>query len=163
MRFGEARIMNRLMIWALLFTAVPVATDCIAFAGSPPGPIQIKVRNKVLHRIDARLFGQFMERASWGGEIGAEAAVIPGTHQLRPKAKQLLHKMRVPIVRFPGGTDADYIDWCDMIDKVPGRSGGRPLTTGHTGNQVTNNFGYDEILRLCEELEMESSTFWRAD
>ena len=29
------------------------------------------------------------------------------------------------------------------------------MTTGHTGNRVTNNFGYDEFLRLCEELKME--------
>jgi len=136
--------------------AMTVATGCVALAGSPTVPIQVKVRNKVLHRIDARLFGQFMERASWGGEIGAETAVIPGTHELRPKAKQLLREMQVPIVRFPGGTDADYIDWRDMIDNVPGRTGGRPVTTGHTGKQVTNNFGYDEFLRLCEELEMES-------
>ena len=57
--------MNRLMIRTSVFTVV-TAVGCIALAASPPGPIQIKVRNKVLHRIDARLFGQFMERASWG-------------------------------------------------------------------------------------------------
>ena len=119
------------------------------------GSIQIKVRNRVLHRIDPRLFGQFMERASWGSEIGAETAVVPGTHTLRPKAKELIREMQIPIVRFPGGTDVDYIDWLDMIDNVPGRPGDRPTTTGHTGNQVTNNFGYDEFLRLCEELKME--------
>jgi alpha-N-arabinofuranosidase len=124
-------------------------------AGSPADPIHVKVHARVLHRIDARLFGQFMEKASWGGEIGSETAVIPGTHELRPQAKELIRQMQIPVVRFPGGTDADYIDWLDMIDQAPGRSGDRPLTRGHTGNQVTNYFGYDEFLRLCEELKME--------
>ena len=124
-------------------------------AGSPADPIHVKVHARVLHRIDARLFGQFMEKASWGSEIGSETAVIPGTHELRPEAKELIRQMQIPIVRFPGGTDADYIDWLDMIDHVPGRIGDRPLTKGHTGNQVTNHFGYDEFLRLCEDLKME--------
>ena len=128
---------------------------CPAMAGSPSGPIHVKVHARVLHRIDARLFGQFMEKPSWGSEIGSETAVIPGTHELRPQAKELIRQMHIPVVRFPGGTDADYIDWLDMIDQVPGRSGDRPLTTGHTGNRVTNYFGYDEFLRLCEELKME--------
>jgi alpha-N-arabinofuranosidase len=94
-----------------------------------------------------------MERPSWG-EIGPEAAVIPGTHQLRPEARQLLRRMRIPIARFPGGTDVDYIDWRDMIDNVPGREDGRPITVGHQGDRVTNYFGYDEFLQFCEESEI---------
>ena len=112
--------------------------------------IEVTVSDTVLHEIDPRLFGQFMERPSWG-EIGPEAAVIPGTHQLRPEARQLLRRMRIPIARFPGGTDVDYIDWRDMIDNVPGREGGRPITVGHQGDRVTNYFGYDEFLQFCEE------------
>ena len=124
-------------------------------ASEVDGPVRVTIRNQVLHAIDARLFGQFMERPSWGGEIGVEAAVVPGTHELQPEAKRLLRAMQIPLVRFPGGTDVDYIDWRDMISNVPGRSAERPITTGHTGNRVTNFFGYDEFLRLCEELRME--------
>ena len=139
--------------WVLVGLTLLAASS--AMAGSPADPIHVKVHARVLHRIDARLFGQFMEKASWGSEIGSETAVIPGTHELRPQAKELIRQMQIPIVRFPGGTDADYIDWLDMIDHVPGRMGDRPLTKGHTGNQVTNYFGYDEFLRLCEDLKME--------
>jgi alpha-L-arabinofuranosidase len=35
-----------------------------------------------------------MERPSWGSEIGAEAAVLPGTHELRPEAKRLIREMQ---------------------------------------------------------------------
>ncbi len=113
--------------------------------------IRFKVTDKVLARVDDRLFGQFMERPSWG-ETGVEGAVISDAGELQPRVLELLEEMKMPIVRFPGGTDVDYIDWRDMVDNVPGRPGGRPVTTGHTGQQVTNRFGYDEFLRLSERL-----------
>jgi alpha-N-arabinofuranosidase len=113
----------------------------------------LSTRN-VHHQIDPRIFGQFMERPSWHGEIGPEAALIPGTNKLRPDARELIRNMQIPIVRFPGGTDVEYTNWLDMIDNVPGRPGGRPVTIGRSGNPITNKFGYDEFLRLCEELAM---------
>ena len=129
---------------------------CDIWAGEVGEPVTVKVRAEVLHRIDSRLFGQFMERPSWGGEIGAEAAVVPGMHRLRPEAERLIREMLIPVARFPGGTDVDYVDWRDMVDNVPGRSAQRPVTVGHTGQEVTNRFGYDEFLRLSEELGMEA-------
>ncbi len=146
--------------WAWLWTSVLaiVSVDIWSHLSAEgelqAAGIEITVSDTVLHEIDSRLFGQFMERPSWG-EIGPEAAVIPGSHKLRPEAKQLLRRMRVPIARFPGGTDVDYTNWLDMIDNVPGRQGGRPITVGHQGDRVTNNFGYDEFLQFCEELEVE--------
>ena len=105
-------------------------------------------------RIDRRLFGQFMERPSWG-ETGPEGALVPGTGKLLPAVVDILREMRIPIVRFPGGTDVDYLDWRDMGDNIPGREGGRPVSTGHKGDKVTNRFGYDEFLRLAEELRWQ--------
>lgn len=152
MRILTVRTLSRTSVLAILSAYVSVVLS--GERSSEADGIEITVSDRILHEIDPRLFGQFMERPSWG-EIGPEAAVIPGTHKLRPKAKQLLRRMRVPLARFPGGTDVDFIDWLDMIDNVPGRAGGRPITTGHQGDRVTNNFGYDEFLQLCEELEME--------
>ena len=53
------------------------------------------------------------------------------------------------MIRFPGGTDVDFMDWCDMIDNVPGQPPERPVSTGHRGHEVTNYFGYDEFLRFA--------------
>ena len=113
------------------------------------------VKDEAVNRIDSNLFGHFLERPSWG-EIGVEGGLIPGTHRLQPSVLERLKSMHIPILRFPGGTDVDYTDWQDMIDHAPGRSAERPITTGHQGHQVTNNFGYDEFLRLCEELSSEA-------
>lgn len=118
------------------------------------GP-RLVVRNRTLHPIDARLFGQFLERPSWDGETGVEAAVIPGTNRLQPQAVELLRGLNASIIRFPHGTDGDFTNWTDMIDNLPDRAPGRPLTVGHLGDKVTNAFGYDEFLRLCEDFETE--------
>lgn len=151
------RLLNALA-WTIAAIVVVFGLSISAGAGDDPSatPIRVTIHDKVLHSIDSRLFGQFMERPSWGSEIGAEAAVMPGTHQLRPEAKRLIRNMQIPVARFPGGTDVDYVDWLDMIDNVPGRGAERPITVGHTGNRVTNFFGYDEFLRLCNELKIES-------
>jgi len=117
--------------------------------------VSFSIKKEVIHRIDPRVFGQFMERPSWG-EIGVEGGLIPGTRALQPGVLKRLEAMEIPIIRFPGGTDVDYMDWCDMVDHVPGRAPQRPVSTGHKGHRVTNHFGYDEFLQLCEHLDAEA-------
>jgi alpha-N-arabinofuranosidase len=101
------------------------------------------------------MFGQFMERPSWG-EIGVEGALVPGTNRLQPKVRELLEAMKLPVIRFPGGTDVDYMDWRDMVSNVPGRTPQRPISTGHLGHKVSNHFGYDEFLQFCEQTGAEA-------
>lgn len=120
-----------------------------------PLDVSFCIKWDVIHRIDPRVFGQFMERPSWG-EIGVEGGLIPGTRDLQPGVLKMLEEMKIPIIRFPGGTDVDYMDWRDMVDNVPGRTAQRPVSTGHKGHKVTNNFGYDEFLQLCEHLGSEA-------
>ncbi len=117
--------------------------------------ISFSIKKEVLHKIDPRIFGQFMERPSWG-EIGVEGALIPGTRKLQPRVLKLLEEMEIPVIRFPGGTDVDFLDWRDMVDNVPGRAAQRPVSTGHRGHKVTNNFGYDEFLQFCEDVGAEA-------
>ncbi len=138
----------RNMQFIFLYIALFVSTVAQA------GDVVYRVRNEVLHNIDPRLFGQFMERPSWG-EIGPEGALVPGTNKLQPEVYTLLQRMKVPIMRFPGGTDVDYMDWRDMVGNVPGRGADRPVSVGHNGHKITNNFGYDEFLQLSQQLESE--------
>jgi alpha-N-arabinofuranosidase len=133
-------------------------TVCFVFcAGHSAFAIDVSftIEKEVIHKIDPRVFGQFMERPSWG-EIGVEGGLIPGTRKLQPAVLKMLEEMEIPIIRFPGGTDVDFMDWRDMVDNVPGRAAQRPASTGHKGHKVTNNFGYDEFLQLCEHLGSET-------
>lgn len=140
----SVRSMKFILLYiALLVTTVAQADD-----------VGYRVREEVLHSIDPRLFGQFMERPSWG-EIGPEGALTPGTRKLQPEVFRLIQHMKILVLRFPGGTDVDYMDWRDMVSNVPGRGAERPVSTGHTGKSVTNNFGYDEFLQLSEQLKSE--------
>ncbi len=110
-----------------------------------PYKVELTIKNEAISRISPRLFGQFLERAF--GEPGPEAALVEGTNQLRPDIVAKLKQMRIPLIRFPGGTSIDYLDWRDMIDHVPGREEGRPPSIdilGKTGKTITNQFGYDE-------------------
>lgn len=117
--------------------------------------ISFSIKRKVIHKINPRIFGQFMERPSWG-EIGVEGGLIPGTRKIQPGVLKLLAEMEIPVIRFPGGTDVDFMDWRDMIDNVPNRTSQRPISTGHRGHMVSNNFGYDEFLQFCEEVSAEA-------
>jgi alpha-N-arabinofuranosidase len=115
--------------------------------------LQVRVTNQVLHPVSPLLFGQFFEKPSWGNESGPEAAVVPGTHQLDPRVEALMQAMAIPIVRFPGGTDVDYLDWRDMVSEAHGAGTGRPNSCArHPAPIVTNAFGYDEYFRLAGRL-----------
>lgn len=77
------------VLLASLCLATPVVSEVSA------ADAVFRIQDKVLHTIDPRLFGQFMERPSWG-EIGAEGALVPGTNRLQPKVVDLLAEMKRP-------------------------------------------------------------------
>jgi len=128
-----------------------------ASAGSPADRVEVatvSVTGKRLAKIDDRVFGQFMEKASWG-EPGPEVALMPGANRLRPKAQEALRRMAPPLVRFPGGTDVERTLWYDAITHAPPRENSeRPITVGK-GGPITNRFGLDEFLTLREQLGFE--------
>ncbi|MEJ2704598.1 MAG: alpha-L-arabinofuranosidase C-terminal domain-containing protein [Sedimentisphaerales bacterium] len=150
----------RPVTWPLVDRTMPAVWTCVTLCVvlcvcRTQADVSFHIEKRVLHEINPRLFGQFMERPSWG-EIGIEGGLVPGTHKLQPRVLDLLSRMHVPVIRFPGGTDVDFLDWCDMIDNAPGHTPERPVSTGHRGHKVTNNFGYDEFLRFCEDVNAEA-------
>jgi alpha-N-arabinofuranosidase len=119
--------------------------------------LRVRVANEMLHPVNDLLFGQFLEKPSWDGETGPEAALLPGTRQLDPRVEELMRPMEIPIVRFPGGTDVDYLDWRDMVSDAHGPDSGRPNSYGrHKEPSITNAFGYDEYFQLAERLGWQS-------
>jgi alpha-L-arabinofuranosidase len=143
--------------------AVSALVICLTLLGGPlthntqaqTSPISFTVYDDVVHEVDHRIFGHFLERPSWGGETGIEAAVDPATGRIRSDVVELLRAMEIPLLRFPGGTDVELMDWLDMIDNAPGRAPERPVSVGRAGDTVTNRFGIDEALQLSEDLGSE--------
>ncbi len=143
--------MKRPAHWILFLAALCVLVSCTR----TDKPIWIRVENRALHHVDDRLFGHFMERASWG-EPGYDAARVGETGKLDPRVIAILDRWQVPLIRWPGGGDLQKIDWRDMIDNVPGRSGPRPAFDASDKHPpLTNRFGVDEFLQLCRQLGAE--------
>jgi alpha-N-arabinofuranosidase len=146
--------------WAFVaITACTLLAAVLASGCAEPqadGAVRIRVRAEILNRVDDRLFGQFMERASFG-EPGYDAARDPQSpRSLDRRVVAKLQWMQIPVIRFPAGADLVRIHWPDLIDNVPGRDGGRPVFRGRRGNpDLSNEFGIDEFLALCEELGCE--------
>ena len=101
-------------------------------------------------QVPATLFGQFLERPSWGGEDGPESAV-DAAGDLRPAIGDAVGALKPAVIRFPGGTDVDSLDWTILIDRVPGREGGRPPFRNDK-MVVSSRFGFDEFFRLKDRL-----------
>ncbi len=131
----------------------PAALASVSAAGEQTGtePIRLTIGTKRENPVDARLFGQFLERASFG-EPGPEGALDPATGALREDVITLAQGMRIPLVRFPGGTDVDYTDWRDLVDgaAVPGKRA-RELI-GHTGKAIGTRFGLDEYFAFRDRI-----------
>lgn len=118
----------------------------VSLASAAPA---LLITDERLHPLRAELFGQFLERPSWSGERGPEA-VCDEQGRLPPAVETALAALRAPVVRFPFGTDGDYLDWQDLID-LPHRAS-RPPSTGHKGGTITNRFGYAEYFKLATRL-----------
>ena len=143
-----------MMSWKCILLLVTMATLLVGCAKQSELPA-VMVTNRVLAPVDHRIFGQFLERASWG-ESGPEAFVDHETGRLPDELVALMKPMRIGLLRFPGGSDVDYIDWRDLISHAPSRKqADRPVTIGHTGGKISNRFGLDEFLTLCNQLDAE--------
>lgn len=140
--------------WKCLGLLVAAATCLVSPARMAELPT-VTVTNRVAATVDQRIFGQFLERASWG-ESGPEAFVDEETGRLPEDIIALMKPMRIPLLRFPGGSDVDYIDWRDLISHAPSRQAvDRPVTIGLTGEPISNRFGLEEFFVLCHQLEAE--------
>lgn len=126
----------------VLFLAPPLVAN----------PVRIAIQEDVVAEVSPLLWGQFLERASWSGEMGAEL-LIREDGSFDPAIVEMVRAYAPPIVRFPGGTflslSADY-EWEKLIDHAPGRAvADRPSTcTDHKGNETTTRFGFDELFEL---------------
>jgi len=139
--FTSRRVLS--LIHSSLFA---VSAACSAHAADAT----LRITDEVSHPLPPAVFGQFLERPSWGNEYGPEA-VADAQGKLSSEVETHLVGMHTTLVRFPHGTDGDYVDWQDMIDR-PGRPA-RPVTTGHKGDTVTNNFGFPEYFALADRMK----------
>ena len=108
------------------------------------------------YTINPNIYGEFAEhlgRDIYGGIYVGEDSSIPNTNGIRNDIVEALRKMRIPVLRWPGGCFADEYHWMDGI----GPKDQRPsMVNTHWGYVTENNhFGTHEFLELCNLLGCE--------
>ena len=106
--------------------------------------------------IDRNIYGHFSEhlgRCIYEGYWVGEESPIPNVRGIRQDVVAALRKIKVPVLRWPGGCFADEYHWMDGI----GPRAQRPtMINTHWGGVVENNhFGTHEFMDLCDQLGCE--------
>jgi alpha-L-arabinofuranosidase len=137
------------------FTCVLVAATLaagIAAAQSPPVEVSVTVDlSRPGPVIDPHIYGQFSEHLGngiYGGIWVGTNSRIPNIDGYRKDVVEALRRIKVPVLRWPGGCFADLYDWRDGI----GPRATRPVRINvHWGGVTENNaFGTHEFLNFAE-------------
>ncbi|MEK7474733.1 MAG: alpha-N-arabinofuranosidase [Candidatus Coatesbacteria bacterium] len=102
--------------------------------------------------ISPNIYGHFAEhlgRCVYEGLWVGEKSRIPNVRGIRKDVVAALRKMKLPVLRWPGGCFADEYHWMDGI----GPRAKRPtIVNTHWGGVTENNhFGTHEFMDLCDQ------------
>ncbi|MHC4117712.1 MAG: alpha-N-arabinofuranosidase [Planctomycetota bacterium] len=121
-----------------------------------PGKLLVHV-DRGKDRIAPEIYGHFAEhlgRCVYEGFWVGEDSDVPNVRGIRKDVVEALRKIRVPVLRWPGGCFADEYHWREGIG--PRDKRGRMINT-HWGRVIDDNsFGTHEFLDLCEMLGCEA-------
>ena len=103
--------------------------------------------------INPDIYGQFVEHLGRGVYegiwVGPDSA-IPNTRGIRNDVVAALRKVRIPLVRWPGGCFAENYHWRDAIGPRAQRP--RGVNTAWGDEVETNQFGTHEFMDFVEQV-----------
>ena len=106
--------------------------------------------------INRNIYGQFSEhlgRCIYGGLWVDKHSPIPNTRGIRNDIVAALRKIKIPVLRWPGGCFADEYHWMDGIGPYANRP--TMINTHWGGVTEDNHFGTHEFMDLCQQLGCE--------
>jgi len=106
--------------------------------------------------ISKNIYGHFSEdlgRCIYDGFWVDPALNVPKTSRIRMDVVDALKKIKVPLLRWPGGCYADQYHWSDGIGEPSKRAKRLNSTWGMVLED--NSFGTDEFLQLCNLIGCE--------
>jgi len=108
------------------------------------------------YTINKNIYGHFSEhlgRCVYEGYWVGEDSPIPNVRGIRKDVVEALRKIRIPVLRWPGGCFADEYHWKNGIGPKEKRPS---MVNTHWGGVTENNhFGTHEFLDLCAQLGCE--------
>ncbi|MDE7307991.1 MAG: alpha-N-arabinofuranosidase [Lachnospiraceae bacterium] len=118
--------------------------------------LYVNAKNK-LGKINKEIYGHFSEhlgRCIYEGIYVGENSEIPNVNGMRTDVVEALKKIKVPVLRWPGGCFADEYHWKDGIGPKESR---KKMINTHWGGVVEDNsFGTHEFFELVEQLGCEA-------
>lgn len=113
--------------------------------------------DKAQYTIDKNIYGHFAEHLGhciYGGlYVGDSNTTIPNKDGVRLDIIEALKKLKVPVLRWPGGCFADTYHWQDGIGPKKERPSMLNIWWGNV--KEDNSFGTNEFLNMCELLGAE--------
>ncbi len=111
---------------------------------------------RTIGTINKNIYGHFSEhlgRCIYQGLYVGEDSPIPNVNGMRIDVVEALRRIRVPVLRWPGGCFADEYHWRDGIGPKDQR---KRMVNTHWGYVVEDNsFGTHEFLELCRQIGCE--------
>ena len=103
--------------------------------------------------IDPNIYGQFVEHLGRGVYEGiwvGPDSPIPNTRGIRNDVVAALRKVKIPLIRWPGGCFAENYHWRDAIGPIAQRPAG--VNTAWGDEPESNHFGTHEFMDFVEQL-----------
>ncbi len=103
------------------------------------------------------IYGNFSEhlgRCIYNGIFVGKDSPIPNVNGMRTDIVEALKKMKLPVLRWPGGCFADEYHWMDGIGPQENR---KLMVNTHWGGVTEDNsFGTHEFMELCRQIGCEA-------
>ncbi|HVO75661.1 MAG TPA: alpha-L-arabinofuranosidase C-terminal domain-containing protein [Ignavibacteriaceae bacterium] len=104
-----------------------------------------------IYIINKDIYGHFSEHLGsciYGGIWVGENSSIPNINGIRKDLVEALRKIKIPVLRWPGGCFADGYHWKEGIG--PKNQRAKMINTNWGGVTEDNSFGTHEFMNLCE-------------
>lgn len=113
--------------------------------------------SKAKYTINKNIYGHFAEHLGhciYGGfYVGDDNKTIPNRDGVRLDVIEALKKLKIPVLRWPGGCFADTYHWRDGVGPKSERPSMLNIWWGNV--KEDNSFGTNEFLNMCELLGAE--------
>jgi len=106
--------------------------------------------------ISKNIYGHFSEhlgRCIYDGFWVGDSVKVPKKDRIRMDVVEALRKIKIPVLRWPGGCFADEYHWRDGVG--PRNQRPKMVNTNWGGVVEDNSFGTNEFLELCSLLGCE--------
>jgi alpha-L-arabinofuranosidase len=138
------------------FLPAIVLISCIYLQSTAQNKIVLDV-SKAKDTINKNIYGHFSEhlgRCIYDGfYVGENNKIIPNKKGIRLDIVEALKKLKIPVLRWPGGCFADHYHWKDAIGPKAQR---KPIENMMWGNvREDNSFGTNEFLDMCEMINAD--------